>query len=128
MLLKKRILAAGLALGGIAACNTPSVPLPPPDLPALSFQPPTVPTPGFVVLDGKPSQRHIDARFSVLNRSNGEGVIVTAGHDGAFTTAPFAGVDGDTIQMYYDTFEGEHSTELCVELRTGVMLISTSCP
>jgi hypothetical protein len=126
--LKKRILGASVGLMAIFACNTPSVPLPPPELPALRF--PMLPTtpPGFVVLQGMPSQRHIRARFYTVNRSNGDGVITTAGDDGAFTTEPFAGAEGDYIQLYYDSELGERSEQLCVELRFDVPLISTRCP
>ena len=123
--LKRRILLAAGALGVICACNTPSVPLPPPNLPALGFQPAT--QAGQVVLSGKPEQRHALARFYVYDRGNGDGVITTAGADGAFTSTPFTGAEGDFVQIYYDTPAGERSEDACVELRFNVPLLSTRC-
>jgi len=73
-----------LALGG---CQTPSVPLPPPDLSALSF---TGTTPGIVQIVGQPESRHADARFYVFDYGTGEGVITQAAHDGSFMSRPFA--------------------------------------
>jgi hypothetical protein len=127
-MLRTRILIAAGALGIIAACNTPSVPIPPPDLQALSFQNSGAAPAGMVVLQGMPSQRHANAEFFALNRSRGDGVIATAGADGSFTTSPFAANDGDTMQLYYNTSSGEHSEEVCVQLVINLPLISSACP
>jgi len=86
------------------ACNTPSVPLPPPLLQALSFQ--EGPQAGQVVITGTPELRHADARFYVYNQSMGDGVIVTAAHDGSFSAGPFGGNAGDLVQLYYDSPAG----------------------
>jgi hypothetical protein len=125
--IKNRILGAGFGLLAIAACNTPSVPLPPPELPALRFQLPDPATPTTIVVLGTPTEHHAKARFYVYDRSNGEGVITTAGGDGAFTSTPFTGADGDTVQIYYDSFDGERSQDVCVQLRVNVPLFSTGC-
>jgi hypothetical protein len=127
MRLRKRIWAAALGLGFIVACNTPSVPLPPPDVPALSFEVPAGTPAGMIALKGKPSQRHVDVRFYVIDQSSGDGVITTTAHDGSFETAPFAAKEMDSVQMYYDSAEGERSEELCVTLVLNTMLISTRC-
>jgi hypothetical protein len=113
----------GLAL---AACNTPSVPLPPPDLPALTFT--SGGAPNLIAVRGKPSQRHANARFYVLDRSNGDGVITTAAGDGSFASMPFAGMSGDTVQLYYDTPDGDRSQDVCTTLQLDVGLISMRCP
>jgi hypothetical protein len=109
----------------LAGCTTPSVPLPPPDLSALSF---TGTTPGIVQIVGQPESRHADARFYVFDYGSGEGVITQAKHDGSFTSMPFAGADGDTVQIYFDTPAGERSDEACTMLQRNVGLISTRCP
>jgi hypothetical protein len=109
-------------LGG---CTTPSVPLPPPELMALSF---TGNTPGIVQIVGKPTDRHADARFYVFDYDTGEGVITKAGADGSFTSMPFAGNDGDQVQIYFDDRDGGRSQELCTTLQRDVGLISTRCP
>ena len=125
-MLLKRILLAAAALAVIVGCNTPSVPIPPPALESLAFQNAAGP-PGMVVLQGQPNPRHARARFFAINRNNGDGVITTAADDGAFTTTPFAATEGDIMQMFYDTPAGEHSEEVCVQLRIGAPLISTLC-
>jgi hypothetical protein len=122
-----RILGALLCAALLApagGCNTPSVPLPPPDIGALRFQPAGT---GLVSLQGAPSQRHAGARFYAYNQSRGDGVITTAAADGSFTTSPFAGSDGDTVQMYYDTPQGERSQDVCTTLRLNAGLIPSRC-
>jgi hypothetical protein len=121
------VLAATLlALTGGLACTTPSVPLPPPLISALSFQPAT--ETGMVVLQGMPPvPRHANARFYVFNRSNNDGVITKAGPDGAFTTSPFPGAAGDSIQIYFDDVNGERSQNLCTTIVFNAPLVSGDC-
>ena len=112
-----------LLLGG---CTAPSVPLPPPELPALTFTAST--TPGLVQIVGKPSDRHADARFYVFDYDTGDGVITRAAHDGSFTSMPFTGSDGNTVQIYFDTKDGDRSQEVCTTLQRDVGLLSMVCP
>jgi hypothetical protein len=109
--IRRKILIAALALAGVFACNTPSVPIPPPVLGDLSFQ--MQPTAGQVVLVGAKGAVQGGARMSAINRMTGDGVITTAAADGSFTTTPFAANVGDTLQLYYDTVDGQHSEEEC---------------
>jgi hypothetical protein len=120
-----RIFVAAAALLAIFACNTPSVPLPPPILGALGFQSGGT---GLAVMTGAPETRHANARFYVYNHSRGDGVITTAAADGSFTTSPFAATEGDTAELYYDAPNGEHSGSACVQIRFGVPLLSIGCP
>ncbi|HUS63005.1 MAG TPA: hypothetical protein VMZ28_00635 [Kofleriaceae bacterium] len=108
------------------ACNTPSVPIPPPVLAALRFH--AAPAPGKVVVQGDPNPNHASARFYIYNQTSGDGVITTAAADGAFTTDAFDGADGDTARIYYDTLAGERSQEACVQLQLDAGLISQRCP
>ena len=117
-----RWLCLVFALGG---CTTPSVPLPPPDLSALSF---TGTTPGLVQVIGQPSMRHADARFYVFDYGTGDGVITRAAHDGAFTSMAFSGNDGDSVQIYFDTPVGDRSQDVCTTLQRNVGLLSMQCP
>jgi hypothetical protein len=110
----------------VGGCVTPSVPLPPPDLQALTFT--AAAAPGLVQVIGKPSERHSDARFYIYDYGTGDGVITRAAHDGTFTSMPFAGNDLDTVQIYFDTPSGERSQEACTTLQRDVGLISTRCP
>jgi hypothetical protein len=109
----------------LTGCTAPSVPLPPPELPALTF---TGTTPGVVQIVGKPSSRHADARFYVFDYGTGDGVITQAAHDGSFTSMPFTGNDGDGVQIYFDDTNGERSQDVCTTLQRNVGLISTVCP
>jgi hypothetical protein len=122
-----RIAAAAtlLALAGGIACNTPSVPLPPPLITSLSFQASGMN--GMVVMQGMPTPRHANVRFYVFNRSRKDGVITGAAADGSFTTSPFAGSAGDTVQLYYDTPAGERSQDLCTTLQLNAPLLSSTC-
>src|SRR5437899_12918797 len=113
--LRIALASALLAFAGGLACNTPSVPLPPPAVASLSFQ--TTSTAGLVVLQGMPQPRHANARFYIFNRTQKDGVITVAASDGSFTTSPFAGSAGDSIQLYYDALGGERSEELCTTLQ-----------
>jgi hypothetical protein len=114
-----------LALCLLGGCNTPSVPLPPPDLPALTIL--TAGT-GLVSVQGRPDPRHARVRFYIFDEGAGDGVITPAAADGSFTSSPFAGMSGDTVQMYYDTPEGDRSEDVCTMLQINVGLISTACP
>jgi hypothetical protein len=117
--------AALLALAGGLACTTPSVPLPPPLLDHLSFQPASAA--GTIVMQGQQTTRHANVRFYTFNRTGGDGVITDTAADGSFTTSPFAAVAGDDIQLYFDTSGGERSQELCTTVVFGSALVSSDC-
>jgi hypothetical protein len=123
-----RLFAAAtlLALAGGLACTTPSVPLPPPLLTSLSFQPDTT-APGTIVMQGEPTPRHANVRFYTFNRSKGAGVITDTAADGSFTTSPFAAVEGDDIQLYFDDASGQSSQVLCTTVIFGAPLLSSDC-
>jgi len=121
-ILTRLTLLCALVLG---ACNTPSVPIPPPQLPALQFA--AGPSPGMVVMEGSPSSTHAGARFYVYNLTSADGVIATAAADGSFTTSPFAGAVNDLVQIYFDTVDGKRSDFVCVQLQIGFNLFSVSC-
>jgi hypothetical protein len=107
-------------------CTTPSVPRPPPELSALSFS--SAATPGLVQVTSKPSMFQANARFYIFDYDTGDGVITHTASDGSFTSMPFAGTDGNTVQMYYDTQQGERSQEVCTTLQRNVGLLSIQCP
>jgi len=117
-----RLLALLALLGG---CNTPSIPLPPPVLGALGFQ--QAPMAGMVVMQGQPEVSHASSRFFIFNMSRGDGVITTAREDGSFTTSPFAGSEGDTVEISYERPDTTHSEAACVSLRLSGMLLRGPC-
>ena len=91
----------------VGSCNTPSVPLPPPDLGALSFTSQGL-SAGTMQVKGMKTSRHASVLFGAFDETHGEGVLVTAAADGSFTTEPFAGGAGDRVELYYER-EGERS-------------------
>jgi hypothetical protein len=119
-------LATLLALAGGLACNTPSVPLPPPELDVISFQPASASD--SVFLQSLAASRFASARFYVYNLTRNEGVITDAAADGSFTTDPFPGATGDTVEIYYDPpGGGERSPSVCTTLQIGSALIGSDC-
>jgi hypothetical protein len=115
---------AALALGLTTACYTPSVPLPPPLVESMRFM--AGPSDGTVILTS-PAEPQIGAvRFSVFNQSKQVGVIVESAADGSFTTPPFPGVDGDSVEIYYES--GSDTSARCTTLQIGASLIGADCP
>jgi hypothetical protein len=128
MKVRTRILLAALGCAAVLACNTPSVPLPPPMLAALSFTP--APTAGEVILTGAPGQSQLaGVTFYAINRATGDGVITTAAADGSFTTDPFPAAGGDVMEMYYDSGATGRSGSVCAQLALSPQkLLSIRCP
>jgi hypothetical protein len=120
------LLATLLVAAGGLACNTPSVPLPPPALDFISFQPASAPD--MVFLQGQPVSGYANARFFVFNVNRKVGVIADAAADGSFTTDPFPGVTGETVEIYYEPADGgERSPSVCTTLQIGAALIGSDC-
>lgn len=117
-------LAVALALSLAPGCDSPSVPLPPPDLTSFSF---ALTTPGSLQVTGKPNTRHSLARMYFLNLTLGDGAITTAEADGSFVTDPFPGDEGNKMQMYYDRPDGDRSEAVCGSVQLDVVLISERC-
>ena len=116
---------AVLAVGLVGACYTPSVPLPPPLVEAMTFS--AGPSPGTVVLRG-PAQTGIGVvRFSVFDESQRLGVIVESAADGSFTTPPFTGNDGDYVRIFYEDAAGTLSPERCTTLHLDAGLVGSTC-
>jgi hypothetical protein len=125
--MRRTLLALSLALPlplFAAGCDSPSVPLPPPDLTSFSFG---LTEPGLLQVTGAANPRHSEARMYFYNLTGGEGNITTAGGDGSFLTDPFPGVVGDRMQMYYDRPDGERSEGICGDVQLGVTLTSIRC-
>jgi len=110
-----RVLSAGLVLG-LAACFTPSVPIPPPEPEKMTFD---------VDLQAGTAQFTYEANASyggavvyVFNRDRGRGVIETARADGSVTTsAPFPAEELDEVVVTFELETQQAST--CVVLHDG---------
>jgi hypothetical protein len=114
-------LLGGLGLALLAACNSPFIPIPPPN---PTFEPPVA------VEDGRggtrlmwgvfspPTQPMARATVFLFNRDLGQGVIVRAGEDGAYSTS-IEGQREDEILIHFETDDGESSQSICRPLREG---------
>ena len=101
-----------LALAG--GCNTPTIPLPPPEPREFAI---TITNPTEVVVAGDPIQQRANARFEIFNSTTGRGLIVRAGADGAFTAPAVPATTGDRIELSYQLGAAESDYEsgiLCV--------------
>lgn len=119
------IATAAVALGVATACNTPSVPLPPPLVENMTFD--SGPTAGTVILKSPPQSGIGGVRMSVYNVSQQVGVIVETATDGSFTTPPFPGAGGDYMQLYYEDQTGVISQERCTTLELNAPLVGATC-
>ena len=119
----RRLLYAGLLVlsGG---CVTPSIPLPPPDLAALSFV--SGPTPGTLELEGKPSAINASSRFAAFNEQRHVGVLVDTAVDGSFASEPFAGGAGDLVELWFEA-GGKRSQIATCTVVLDTSLNSTLC-
>lgn len=111
---------AALALGGVVACNSPTIPIPP--LHAPSFQ---MGGPDIWTATGTGAEA--DSEVYVLNQTTGEGVITRADANGGYTTPNFAGRVNDAMELFYRTPRGEFSPSICAALNVGTPQIS-ACP
>jgi len=117
------ILGAALALAICAACNTPSVPLPPPLVETMRFT--TAGTAGTVTLSSPAEPQFGSVRFSIFNVSQGLGVIFISNPDGSFTSPAFPGNDGDYIDISYDL--NDESADRCTTLHVDAALFGAAC-
>ena len=121
--LRIALAAVALALGGVSACYTPSVPLPPPLVQNMQFTSGTAA--GTVILTSPAEPQIGAARFSVFNVSRGTGVIFVAASDGSFTSPAFNGLEGDYIEISYE--KGNETADLCTTLHLAGSLTGASC-
>lgn len=120
------LLVAGLALAGalMAACTTPSVPIPPPEPERMSFQVDV--QGGSAQFAYEPAASYANAVVYVFNRDQGQGVITTAGDDGSVApTAPFPAAEGDNVVVSFELEDQIAST--CVILRDGQSSSAFEC-
>jgi hypothetical protein len=87
-------LAASLAISG---CLSPTLPLPPPDPPAVT----AIDTEGNVTLHGTPGSVDAGSLVNAFNQNTGHGVIERADGVGAYTIVIGASV-GDTIALWQE--------------------------
>jgi hypothetical protein len=114
-----------LALVLVAACTVPSVPVPPPEVGAMSFDLDTEARTATYSASLGPNWG--DAWVIVQNERSGEGAALRADADGRVgPTQPFAAVAGDQVFVRFEL--PEQSTGFCLVLRDGQLTRNDICP
>ena len=84
------------ALLALSCNNSPTVPLPPPDMTSVSYTPPD--DDGFVTVTGEPESAEPDSIVLLFNETQGHGVMETAADNGAFEASVMAS-PGNTLEL-----------------------------
>ncbi len=108
---------AGVSLVVVLACNSPFIPIPPPD-PTFTAGPSaaewSVSTP--------PDSRAIGARFFIYNANLGAGIIQQASADGSMSAYPLMGQVGDRIELHWEKSIADTSSVICRPLGPGLVV------
>lgn len=97
-----------------AGCVTPSIPIPPPEPEAMTFDVDV--SAGLATFVYDPEPNFADAVVYIFNRDLGRGIIATARPDGSVgPTEPFEAAIGHNISVTFETSEVLVGT--CVQLR-----------
>jgi hypothetical protein len=118
-----RWLAATVACASyllIFACNTPYIPIPPPN---PTFSPGD--TAGDWTVQTPADSRAVGARFYIYNATLGSGIIQAAEADGSMYAYPLRGQAGDRIQIHWERTPTDSSSTICRPLGQG--LIQLGC-
>lgn len=121
--MRRLLVIAGLGLA-LAACVTPSIPIPPPDPARMTF---TVDGPASTATFEYPAEANYGgAIVYVYNRDQGVGIIEQARADGSVgPTRPVAAQLGDQIVVSFQ-LEDEMASR-CIRLRDGAQDPNTYC-
>ncbi len=84
------------AITTLSCNNSPTVPLPPPDMTEVSHTPPD--EDGFVTVSGDPESAEPESIVLLFNETQGHGVMETAAEDGAFEASVQAN-PGNTLEL-----------------------------
>jgi hypothetical protein len=108
---------AGISLVVVLACNSPFIPIPPPD-PSFGAGP----TAGEWSVSTPPDSRAIGARFFIYNVNLGSGIIQQASADGSMSAFPLMGQVGDHIELYWQKDIADTSSVICRPLGQGLVV------
>lgn len=111
---------AALVLGGVVACNSPTIPIPPLHAPSIQMLTTSTWTASGSGAEG-------NSEVFLVDRTSGDGVTARADVNGGYTTPAFTGQMGDTIELFYRTPAGEISQSICAPLAAGTPQIN-ACP
>jgi hypothetical protein len=107
---------AGAAYLLIFACNSPFIPIPPPN-PTFTESS----TPGEWQVSTPPDSRASGALFYIYNANLGSGLIQRAATDGSMFTFPLHGQAGDRITIHWERSVTDSSSSICRPLGTGLV-------
>ena len=111
-------------LAAAVACITPSIPIPPPDQDAMTFE--LDAAAGTATFSYEPTDVFAGAVVYIFNRDAGRGVIETARADGSVgPSAPLPATAGDQMVVTFDV-DGE-ATSTCVVLDAEGVDASAVC-
>jgi len=108
-------LAAAASFVIVFACNSPFIPIPPPD-PTFNESA----TQGQWSVSSGPDSRASRALFYIYNASTGSGLIQRAADDGSMYAYPLYGQAGDSIQIHWERSVVDSSSTICRPLGPGL--------
>ncbi len=99
----------------VLACNSPFIPIPPPD-PTFNESA----TQGQWSVASGPDSRASRALFYIYNASVGSGIIQQAAQDGSMYAYPLFGQVGDSIEIHWERSVSDSSSTICRPLGPGL--------
>lgn len=106
---------AGISLVVVFACNSPFIPIPPPD-PTFSQDSSS----GDWAVSLPPDSKAIGSRYYIYNSTLGAGIIQRAASDGSVYARPLHGQIGDNIYINWERGT-EVSLTICRPLGAGLV-------
>jgi hypothetical protein len=109
------VLATALTLIVVFSCNTPFIPIPPPN-PTFDKDPSgewSVSTPA--------DSKAIGAKFYIYNSDLGSGLIQKSAADGSMYARPLQGKEGDSIYIHWERSGSDTSSTICRPLGQGLV-------
>ena len=107
--------AASLSFLVVLSCNTPFIPIPPPD-PEFSQDPS-----GDWAVHMSADSRAIGSTYYIYNANLGSGLIQRAAPDGSVYARPLQGQAGDNVMIHWEKSENERSSTICRPLGQGLV-------
>ncbi len=109
------VAAASLSFLVVFSCNTPFIPIPPPD-PEFSQDPS-----GDWSVQMAADSRAIGATYYIYNATLGSGVIQRAAPDGSAYARPLQGQLGDNVLIHWEKAGNQTSSTICRPLGQGLV-------
>jgi hypothetical protein len=121
-----RRLLSILVLSGLAACVTPSIPIPPPEPTEMTFHISLTGNVSEAVFTYPATAAYVGGNATLFNRATGQGVLQVANVDGSFgPTLPLPAAAGDNIVVSVENSKQTVST--CIVLREGAQDPTVYC-